>query len=151
LRASTAFFDRWLIEGIDAHEFPHENRLQHVLHKERTQGPLVQRVHSYPAHGAAPSGQAFGGRARFGRDQIAETTAGEVVETETIGVLGRHHGPLSFRRAIDQREQRAAGAVQEQLQLAAGDRAKTATGVVPSLPRLSACWLPGAEGLSRSA
>src|SRR5262245_26845271 len=70
-RQHLAFFDGRLIEGIDAHQFAHENRLQHELHEERTQGLFVEQGHRDAPDGPTAAGQALAGCPRLGRYEIA--------------------------------------------------------------------------------
>src|SRR5262245_60222484 len=86
-RQHFAFFDRRLIERIDAHQFAHENRLQHEVHKERTQCPLVQGLDREPTDRAAATGETFGGGPGLGCDEIAEPPASEIGEAEPVRVL----------------------------------------------------------------
>src|SRR5882672_2173307 len=118
LRQHLAFFDRRLVERIDAEEVRRDDRLQHEMHEQLAEARLVERLDVNVAHRAAVLDERLDGGAALRRDEIADGLAGEVgLAREPREVIGNAR-PASRGADGDDVEQLVARAGEIELQLA---------------------------------
>src|SRR5215510_11480965 len=88
------------------------------MHKERTQGRLVQYRDGQLPHGAAASDQRLRGRAGFRIDKVPQAAAGEIIEFQPLCLALWHRRPLPPGGAVDNLFLRDAATTEKELQLA---------------------------------
>src|SRR5512143_2652278 len=143
-------FYRRLVERVDAEEVGGKDRLQHEMHHESAERPLVQDFEVEGAHRAPGRNQSLGDGALLRRDQVARRVAREIVGACELGQVWRDAWALSRAILADDGDEVLRRAVEIELELAVlvdgperGDRRRPLASLAEALaPELH---IPGGE------